>query len=396
MSRRDRDRAFSVANLPPEQRVIVLAAAPRLDASRLSEAAGEVRDWPLALDGARRHRIAPLLAARVTGLALPLPEETSRSLAAIVCDARNNDMAQLLVTGQVLDALRGRGVEALLLKGLGLAERYYDAPWQRASRDMDLLVRRDELPAAREALAACGFSRPPQRIPESERAQEGWRHATRSVAATAELHWEVTPASYPVQMNTSSWWERATLQELRGGRVLVPHPVDALVHLAWHALQGGCGCLRDLGDVARAWARVAQGGPMSEAIDAARACGAGSFLAAALGLGSQLWGDPEAPPVLGNPGFVSRRLRRAVLAPALVVERGEQLWWPVAGWGHFALLDARDARLGYAVRRITLNVASAHEPKGDPLLRLKIASVFAGTGLVTVLAGRVPQPLRTR
>jgi hypothetical protein len=63
-------------------------------------------------------------------------------------------------TAQVVDALRARGVEAILLKGPAMRRLlYHDAPAQRGYVDADLLVASGSLDAAAAVLSELGFSR---------------------------------------------------------------------------------------------------------------------------------------------------------------------------------------------------------------------------------------------
>lgn len=83
-------------------------------------------------------------------------ELTARSRAAI---ARELWRRRELLT--VLDALAQAGVHPILLKGTALAYTVYASPASRPRHDTDLLVRHQDLDAARDAMAAIGYVAPP-------------------------------------------------------------------------------------------------------------------------------------------------------------------------------------------------------------------------------------------
>ncbi len=56
------------------------------------------------------------------------------------------------------DGLAEAGIDAILLKGLSLAQRFYHPSWSRPCTDVDLLVEPHMLPRAEEALTRLGYS----------------------------------------------------------------------------------------------------------------------------------------------------------------------------------------------------------------------------------------------
>ena len=111
---------------------------------------GEVQAWPdsltdslthsLTTDELRailEHGVGPLVYAR-----LRLPQLRTDAIHAAAHEPlRASDLAE------VLGALAGRGVEALILKGTALAYDLYPAPELRPRSDTDLLIARDDLAA---------------------------------------------------------------------------------------------------------------------------------------------------------------------------------------------------------------------------------------------------------
>ena len=60
-------------------------------------------------------------------------------------------------TGEVVQALAGFGISAILLKGQAIANRLYEDPRQRAFGDIDLLAEPSAVSAAGRVLVGLGF-----------------------------------------------------------------------------------------------------------------------------------------------------------------------------------------------------------------------------------------------
>jgi hypothetical protein len=95
----------------------------------------------------------------------------------------------------LLGALARAGVPALPLKGPVLAEMLYDAPEERPFTDLDLLVRRADVPAALGVLDALGYRHLPGGRPlEHERAHAAGAVFVRDddpASVPVDLHWEL-------------------------------------------------------------------------------------------------------------------------------------------------------------------------------------------------------------
>jgi len=139
---------------------------------------------------ARRHRVHLLLASSLSRDQRAEPEAAalSRELrtAAALDASCEHDLRDLL------EALAADGVDALLLKGVGLAHTVYSAPHVRPRVDTDLLIQRNTLEQAERVLAANGWTRPIERDVELSAAQ---RHYTKTGAAGTlqhlDLHWRI-------------------------------------------------------------------------------------------------------------------------------------------------------------------------------------------------------------
>lgn len=141
----------------------------------------------------------------------------------------------------VLAALARAGVPALLLKGPVLAEALYDPPEERPFTDLDLLVRRADVPTALGVLAALGYRHRPGGRPLAHELA----HAAAAVfvreddpaSVPVDLHWElVSPAGvvrrFPVPVEEV--WARSVPAPEWGPLARRLSPEDLLLYLALH------------------------------------------------------------------------------------------------------------------------------------------------------------------
>jgi hypothetical protein len=148
-------------------------------------------DAPWAfIDTARRHRVHLLLAASMTPRERATPQGAALARELTVAAALNAWSED--ETRRLLAALAARGVDALLLKGTGLAYTIYAEPHLRPRLDVDLLIRRASLDAAESVLSAEGWSRPAERDAELAEPQ---RHYVKAAAGGRlyhlDVHWKV-------------------------------------------------------------------------------------------------------------------------------------------------------------------------------------------------------------
>lgn len=316
--------------------------------------APEVRDWDAAIGLAAAHGAAGILAGSLirSGALEELPEPARRSLGRLRRAAIFVFENQVAMLGEVRSRFERAGVPFVLLKGLGLAERLYEDSSDRMGIDVDVLVREEDLRKAGEQLEAMGF-RPAH--PDHYRARHfhiPYYPVGNRYHFAVEVHWEVTPATSPVQFRARDWLGSARPVELRCGPVLLPGKADEIAHVAWHAFAAGSPRLRDLRDAALLW--EAHRDAEERASTAARAAdaGAGLFLRETLELGAALWGEGAGQgPDPGPAAIPSRRwIARKLLEPSPVVRREADRWWPYGKILYWSLLRGPEAGILFLFR----------------------------------------------
>ncbi len=136
------------------------------------------------------------------------------------------------LAGALLAALDGHGVNAVLLRGLVLAESVYPEPWRRHTHDIDLYVRPADLERAIDAARAAGFG---ERAEDPDRLPGGVRLVHPS-GLPVELHTSLfLDPFYPAELDGMA--ARARPVQMLGAQVTVLGTADQLVHICVNAAQ---------------------------------------------------------------------------------------------------------------------------------------------------------------
>ncbi|WP_426733177.1 nucleotidyltransferase family protein [Myxococcus faecalis] len=209
--------------------VALLRAWPHPLASRAPESEAALEFVRAAV----RHGLAGFVAHAVGQGGWALPDEAAALLRreSLSGAARALQVKALLLKS--LEVLSSAGVVPVALKGYGLARRLYPDPLQRATRDVDLLVRRGDVATAVRALGGLGLS---------VRASRDGRHAAtdshhlelEGPAGLVELHFRAL-AGWGQALEGDALMARAVDGELEGRRLLWLRPEDEAVYLALHA-----------------------------------------------------------------------------------------------------------------------------------------------------------------
>lgn len=102
------------------------------------------------------------------------------------------EMVQRLEATRMLAALRTAGVEALVLKGWGLAYTHYPESYLRPRSDIDLLVRKRDLQRTVALLQEVGYTRINSVSRDTVHKQVPLERHTGSVRHYIDLHWAIS------------------------------------------------------------------------------------------------------------------------------------------------------------------------------------------------------------
>lgn len=145
------------------------------DAERLAWL-GRHRLWPAADLLREREMISPALAAMARQLAQPQERAMQR---------------QVAEERQVMSALAGAGITALVLKGALLAQTVYPRPTSRYRTDLDLLSDSEQIDGAEMALKELGYQRPMEVQSATPMRQSRWCRRDGEHSFSVDLHWDL-------------------------------------------------------------------------------------------------------------------------------------------------------------------------------------------------------------
>jgi hypothetical protein len=301
-----------------EQRLLCLAARTSLDAEaerRLDELIEAGPDWDRLKLQAQLHEVTPLVGASLARSAQAglVPESwtawaTLRSHATVV---RNLAFADALVS--LVSCYEETGLEPVPVKGLTVAERYYGGLALRPAADIDVLVRGEDLPRARELAVGLGWVRRalPTFVAE--------HHPFHDV----QYHLSTPAGPVCLEIHTGLWnpehfqplpdlLDRTVEGTVNGHPMRMLSDEDTLLHLAIHRSRSPLR-LRFLGDVAEVVRQREASLDWELLVARARLARARTAVYSALSLARELLGAPTPESTLaalGVPGAKRRLLRR--------------------------------------------------------------------------------------
>ncbi len=153
----------------------------------------------------------------------------------------------------IVDSFKARHVSYVLMKGPAFAQWLYEDQGARTYRDIDLLVRPDDFPAAREAMTELGFRK--VSVETHTTHHDAWLNAS-GVPTWVEVHRSLSLLSADPAAVWVALASRADAIELAGKRVAVPSAEASALIVALHAAQHGVRSAKPMEDLRRALDRV--------------------------------------------------------------------------------------------------------------------------------------------
>jgi hypothetical protein len=294
------------------QRCLAARYSPRSEPTEAREV--PQCDYRAVADLADAHGIGPLLHGCLRGQASrpAIPPEILRRLGGRYIAAAGANTRLYHELAAFADEFAARGAELIALKGAHLAQGVYGDIGLRPMCDLDLLIRRETLPAAEEILARRGYI--PYRPEQRQRyEQEHFHIVHRKGRIQIELHWNIIGPEHPLAGELEGLWLRSRPACLAGKAVRVLAPADLILHLCVHAAccHGFMLTLRPLCDIAECIRHFGGEIDWPALDDAARRCGVVRSVNACLLLARKILSAPLPPDV-------HRRAEAATFAPEAV------------------------------------------------------------------------------
>jgi Uncharacterised nucleotidyltransferase len=196
-------------------------------------------DWEEVLKSASWHGVAPLLYHNLKGIScIPLwvMEQLKRAYHGNM--ARN--MYLYAELRRILERFGEKGLDVIVLKGAALAQTVYGDIALRPMGDIDLLVRKEDLPYAEEIMSTLNYN-----TDMDSKSQEWYRHNHFHLSpyihpdksVVVEIHHHIIDP--PFHADIDKWWERARETKIANCKILTPSAEDMLLHLCLHLFNHG-------------------------------------------------------------------------------------------------------------------------------------------------------------
>lgn len=204
-------------------------------------------EWLTVLDLAQEENILPWTAAALRAQRGsdegPMPQLAAR-LDQIHRTAQISSFLWTSTLKSVLAEFHRRSIPVISLKGPWLAERICGDAALKLYADLDLLVRREDIQRAENALTEMSY------LPIRRR--DDYSRTWRRDSVKIDLHHDVeNPLAFDFNINAA--WDRAVPAEFHGVSALILDPCDELVFLCFHAARHRFGRLSYAFELARAF-----------------------------------------------------------------------------------------------------------------------------------------------
>jgi hypothetical protein len=196
-------------------------------------------DWEYLLQLARRHAVIPLLylqLKREGADLIPAPY-----LAKLKLQYKENYARNIILTAElsrVIELFRAAGIESLPYKGPALALFAYGDLGLRRFVDLDVIVRKSDVPRARKLLLAEGYSLTRPLTPTQQdlllRTQHNLQFARDERRVLLELHWEIAPHLFASSVQENELWQNLTTITINGHEIKALAAEDLLFSLCVH------------------------------------------------------------------------------------------------------------------------------------------------------------------
>ena len=170
-------------------------------------------DWTAVVESALRHGVGGLLCRSIATLPEGVvPPDIADAARVYLDDANAQGAALVAELAAVLDVLRGQDIPALPFKGPALVMLAHASATLRPSRDLDVLVRLDDMQRAIDALGRLGY-RPSEVLPAKATqacfVSYGQDIVFAQGRAPVEPHCAFVPSTLAIDLDMDGVWQRA-------------------------------------------------------------------------------------------------------------------------------------------------------------------------------------------
>lgn len=193
--------------------------------------------WDALLDEADNQEVAPYLYSLLADLEktqhLEIPRKETLRIGYLSTAARNT--ITLHDAEILLNAFQKSGIPAVGLKGVFLIEHVYPDIGARTMNDIDLLVKKQDLPKCLEVMQELGYRTTTYFSLADENIDT--KHVPpmeRPGGALVELHWTLLEEDEPFTLEAEPIWERTLPAKIAGVDAFSLGVEDLILHLCIH------------------------------------------------------------------------------------------------------------------------------------------------------------------
>ncbi len=235
--------------------ILLLCTAGSISPGRkrlVSQTATNDVDWNYLLKLAELHGITPLIARNLNeneDLEKVVPDSFRRSIKQVYSRTLFTNVILSRELTSILTVFRQHGIDAIVLKGVTLAEQLYGNLGLRAVSDMDILVRPEDISRAGHLLEEMGY----QQLIDSQSWDHPFHEAPYCRQAqfplVVELHRNLDDENL-ISFSQKNIWQRAQSLEMQDGEITVLSPEDNILFLSDHLTKHSTHLLMLLNDIA--------------------------------------------------------------------------------------------------------------------------------------------------
>jgi hypothetical protein len=229
-------------NISNENKLLLCCARTRISEYTLNEIKSIVSlplNWEEVLVSASRHGIAPLIYHNLKNIA-GIPQRVMDQLKREYYGNMARNMYLYAELRRILYRFGEKGLDVIVLKGTALAPSVYGDIALRPMGDIDLLVRKEDLPYAERIMSTLNYS-----TYMNGNSQEWYSHhhfhlppyIAPDKSMVVEIHHNII--GRPFHIDIGKWWERARKWRIANCDMLIPSAEDMVVHLCVHLFNHG-------------------------------------------------------------------------------------------------------------------------------------------------------------
>lgn len=231
-----------LVGLRAEHELLLLCSRTRLApqaVARVKELVRQQLDWDYLFKFGRKHGLLPLFYVQLTEVAIDQtpPQELARLKQHYQENAARNSVLRNELS-RILRALAAAGIEAIPYKGPALAAYAYGNPAYRRFMDLDVMVRKVDVPHAASVLIEAGYVAGKDWTDTQQdlllRTQHNLQFTGEEGRLVVELHWEVASGLFARSVQAEALWARLVPMTLDNLVLKTLAPEDLLLALCVH------------------------------------------------------------------------------------------------------------------------------------------------------------------